>query len=248
MLTAQCRKNKSPEMAELRGKRMIISAELDEGARLDAGMVKKLCSTDPVMAERKYRDPFSFIPSHHLVLYTNYLPKVGSNDTGTWDRLVVVPFRARFRGSKGEVKDYASELFSKCGGAVLSWIIEGARAVIQKGFFIDRPFCVQRAIEEYRQNNDWLSEFIRSRCKVDDEKTSEGAQNLYSEYRHFCERTGEYIRSNAEFSQALEKAGYEGKRTKTGKRYLGIRVKTYDERKEDEITGNIEDFLKEQYA
>lgn len=97
-LTVNTRKNKSPEYAELRGKRIIIAAELEEGMRLDTSTVKKLCSTDPILAEKKYKDPFTFIPSHTVVLYTNHLPKVGTTDKGTWDRLVTIPFNANFRG------------------------------------------------------------------------------------------------------------------------------------------------------
>ena len=82
-LTANCRKNKSPEYAELRGKRLVIAAELEEGMRLDTAIVKKLCSTDPILAEKKYKDPFSFIPSHTVILYTNPLPKIGTTDKGT---------------------------------------------------------------------------------------------------------------------------------------------------------------------
>ncbi|MBO4886466.1 MAG: amidohydrolase family protein, partial [Clostridia bacterium] len=145
-LTANCRKNKSPEYAELRGKRLVIAAELEEGMRLDTAVVKKLCSTDPIKAEKKFKAPFDFIPSHSTVLYTNHLPKVGTNDKGTWDRLVVVPFLANFRGMKGEVKNYADHLFEHCGGAVLTWIIEGARRFITDDYNIVLPDCVKKAI------------------------------------------------------------------------------------------------------
>ena len=47
VLITNSRKNKSPEYAELRGKRIVIAAELEEGTRLDTGVVKRLCSTDP---------------------------------------------------------------------------------------------------------------------------------------------------------------------------------------------------------
>lgn len=75
-LTVNRFKNTKPELAEIRGKRFLIAAELYEGARLDDSMVKQLCSTDEIHAEKKFKAPFKFIPSHSLVLYTNHLPKV----------------------------------------------------------------------------------------------------------------------------------------------------------------------------
>ena len=228
-LTTNSRKNKSPEYAELRGKRMIVSAELEEGNRLDTSIVKKLCSTDPIMAEKKFKDPFVFIPSHHVILYTNFLPKIGTNDTGTWDRLVVVPFKARFRGQAGEIKDYASYLFQECGGAVLSWIIEGARRVISQGFMVQMPDCVKDAIEEYKLQSDWMQEFI-SECCVCDKRSMERGGDLYAEYRAYCLKSGEYTRSSVDFSRALEGAGYIGIKRKTGKVYRGLRLKTTADR------------------
>ena len=70
-LTVGCRRNIKPEMAEVKGKRLLIAAEMQEGARLNDSTVKQLCSTDDVFAEKKYKDPFSFKPCHTLVLYTN---------------------------------------------------------------------------------------------------------------------------------------------------------------------------------
>ena len=71
-LTMNCKRNVKPEMAELKGKRLIISSEMEEGMRLNTAVVKQLCSTDEIQAEKKYKDPFSFVPSHTLVLYTNH--------------------------------------------------------------------------------------------------------------------------------------------------------------------------------
>ena len=93
-LTVGCKRNVKPELAEAKGKRMIIAAELEEGMRLNTSNVKQLCSTDEIYAEKKYKAPFSYVPTHTLVLYTNHLPRVGAIDQGTWRRLIVIPFNA----------------------------------------------------------------------------------------------------------------------------------------------------------
>ena len=222
-LTANCRKNKSPEYAELRGKRIVIAAELEEGMRLDTAIVKKLCSTDPILAEKKYKDPFSFVPSHTVILYTNHLPKIGTTDKGTWDRIVAVPFNANFRGMKGEIKNYADYLYEHCGGAVLSWIIEGAKRFIANDYNITMPSCVKRAIEQYKANNDWLDNFLSECCEIDRTYTQKSGE-LYACYRNYCDKTGDYKRSLADFKQALTAAGFETHKTKTGAIIYGLRV------------------------
>jgi putative DNA primase/helicase len=223
VLITNSRKNKAPEYAELRGKRLVIAAELEEGTRLDTGVVKRLCSTDPIRAEKKFKAPFDFIPSHTTVLYTNHLPKVGTNDKGTWDRLVVVPFKASFRGMKGEIFNYADYLFEHCGGAILTWIVEGARKFIAARYHIEQPECVKQAIREYRQQNDWFHNFIDDRCEIGG-SYAEGSQTMYLNYRAYCDEVGDYKRSAAEFKNEMLKAGYKWHKTKKGASYYGIRL------------------------
>lgn len=223
-LTSNCKKNKSPEFAELRGKRLIIAAELEEGMRLDTSTVKQLCSTDPITAEKKYRDPFSFVPSHTVILYTNHLPKVGTNDKGTWDRIIAVPFNAKFRGMKGEILNYADYLFEHCGGAVLSWIIEGAKRFIDNHYYITLPDCVKAAIEQYKETNNWLDNFLCECCEIDRSYTQKSGE-LYEHYRNFCDRTGDYRRSLVDFKQALDGAGFETRKTMLGAIIYGLRVR-----------------------
>lgn len=223
-LTVGCKRNVKPEMAELRGKRLVIAAELEEGVRLNTSIVKQLCSTDEVSAEKKYKDPFKYVPTHTLVLYTNHLPRVGANDDGTWRRLIVIPFNAKISG-KSDIKNYADYLVEQAGGAVLQWIIDGAVKVIKNDFHIKPPKVVTDAINKYRENNDWLSSFIEECCEVDPSYTQKSGE-FYQEYRSYCARTGEYTRSTTDFYTGLEIAGFEKKKTKVGAVIKGIRLKS----------------------
>lgn len=223
-LTVGCKRNVKPEMAELKGKRLVIAAELEEGMRLNTSIVKQLCSTDEISAEKKYKDPFKFVPTHTLVLYTNHLPRVGANDDGTWRRLIVIPFNAKIRG-KSDIKNYADYLVKNAGGAILAWIIEGAQKAIQNNFTLSIPQVVQDAITQYRDNNDWLSIFIEDCCEVDRTFTQKSG-DLYQEYRAYCGRNGEYARSTTDFYTGLENAGFMRKKTKAGNVILGLQLKS----------------------
>lgn len=201
---------------------MIIAAELQEGMRLNTSVVKQLCSTDPIFAEKKFKAPFHFEPSHTLVLYTNHLPKVGASDDGTWRRLIVIPFHAKIQGSK-DIKNYTQYLVDNAGGAVLSWLIEGARKVIAANYQINRPQCVLDAIGAYREGNDWLGNFINECCIVN-KSYQEKSGELYNNYREYCIENGEYIRSTSDFYAALEQAGYKRKKMRDGKYIIGIQL------------------------
>lgn len=227
VLTAGCRRNVAPEKAELKGKRLVIAAELDEGMRLNTGVVKQLCSTDVVRGEKKFKDPADFMPSHQLVLYTNHLPKVGASDAGTWRRLVVIPFNASFE-EKEDQKDFAERLFEEAGPVILAWIMEGAERIIKKNYKLERPESVKQAIQKYRQDNDWLGGFIEECCEVD-ESYCERSGELYAYYRNHADRMGEFRRSNADFVAALDSLGFKRKRTNKGSIIKGLRIR------EDEV-------------
>ena len=224
MLTVGCRRNVKPELAEAKGKRMLIAAELEEGMRLNTANVKQLCSTDEIYAEKKYKDPFSYTPTHTLVLYTNHLPKVGAIDKGTWRRLIVIPFDAKIEGS-ADIKNYADYLFEKAGGAILTWVIEGAKKVIADNYKIDPPQKVRDAIEHYKESNDWLSYFLSERCELDPAYVAKSSE-VYNEYRIFCTQVGEFTRSTTDFYTALETVGFERYRDRKGRYIKGLRLKT----------------------
>ena len=225
-LTANCRRNVKPEIAELKGKRLIIAAELEEGTRLSTSILKQLCSTDQIRGEKKFKDPFDFTPSHTTVLYTNHLPKVSASDDGSWRRLIVIPFHAKIEGSS-DIKNYADYLYNNAGPAVMSWIIEGARKVIEREFKIDPPKVVTNAIAEYRGMNDWLTHFLED-CCVTGDGLEQKSGDLYQEYRAYCLRTGEYARNNADFIAEIEKRGFMRKKKKSGMWVQGLQLKDTD--------------------
>lgn len=237
-LTVQCKRNVKPEMAEARGKRLLIAAEMEEGMRLNTSTVKQLTSTDNVFAEKKYKDPFSFTPSHTLVLYTNHLPKIGAMDTGIWRRLIVIPFNAKIEGNS-DIKNYADFLFQNAGGAIMKWMIEGAKMAIDAGFKMELPVVVRQAIQEYREQNDWLGMFMSERCEIGDGYAVKSG-DLYRAYRNHCAESNEYTRSTTDFYKALETEGYRRVRTRSANMIAGVRLRE-DDFEPDPV--DIPDFL-----
>ena len=224
ILTMGNKVNAQPEMAELKGKRLIIASEMQEGVRLNTAMVKQLCSTDEIQACKKYKDPFHFVPSHQVVLYTNHLPKVGANDDGIWRRLKVIPFNAKIKGNS-DIKNYADFLYEKAAPAIMKWIIAGAEKVSKTDHKVDDPKCVRDAVAAYREDNDWLGHFINDCCDVGDGLTEKSGE-FYQQYRAYCIQSGEYTRSTTDFYAAVEKAGYVRRKSNNGTLVYGLSLKS----------------------
>lgn len=222
VLTVGCKRNVKPELAEVKGKRLLIASELEEGQRLSTSIVKQLCSTDLIEGEKKYKDPFKFRPTHSLILYTNHLPKVGAMDNGIWRRLIVIPFNAKIHGT-GDVKNYAKELTAKAGPYITKWIIEGAQKVIRDRYQLKNPKCVDEAISRYRADNDWMAHFLESCCETGEDKREKSGE-LFAAYRSWCARTNDYCRSTTEFYASLEQRGFSRQKLRDGRYVLGLQL------------------------
>lgn len=205
----------------IEGKRFVTAFETEEGRRLSGAMLKRLASSDPITGRELYQKERSFLPSHTLILSTNHLPKVGSNDTGTWRRIMVVPFRANIQGRR-QIKDFAGVLYNADADAILSWIIEGAIAYIKNNYHIQIPAAVKQSTEDYAAGEDWLSRFICDCCDLD--QFEESGSKLFSTYDNWCQENNEYRRSSNEFAKALKDKGFEKKHSRYGTRWIGIRV------------------------
>ena len=143
-------------------------------------------------------------------------------DSGIWRRLIVIPFTARITGSSDR-KNYGEFLLKNAGPFITAWIIEGARKAIEEDFKFPVPKVVHDAIERYRKDNDWLGHFIDECCELDP-AYQERSGEIYQAYRAFCGRNGEYVRSTADFYNALDTLGVERKKRKEGVILLGIRL------------------------
>ena len=74
----------------------------------------------------------------------------------------MIPFEAKIEGDS-DIKNFAEYLYDKAGGAILSWIIEGARKIHADDYKLHPPAKVRDAQLDYKDTNDWLGRFWWSR-------------------------------------------------------------------------------------
>jgi P4 family phage/plasmid primase-like protien len=91
----------SSEVIQLKGVRYAVMQEPSKDAVINEGILKELTGGDPIQARALYADSEIFIPQFSLVVCTNALFEIKSNDDGTWRRMKLVDFLAKFI-SEGE--------------------------------------------------------------------------------------------------------------------------------------------------
>jgi putative DNA primase/helicase len=100
-----------------------LSAETEEGARLNEKLIKDITGGDTLRGRRLYQDAFSFKPSATLWIYGNHKPEIRGNDDGIWRRVRLIPFTRQFTGDQKD-PDLLVKLIAELPG-ILNWVVEG---------------------------------------------------------------------------------------------------------------------------
>ena len=233
-LTTSDRQNKAVVYQTLVGKRLITCGELEEGHRLSIKTLKDLSGADSKMQVKKlYKDLDTATKSHHICLFTNFLPRIGSTDDGTWRRIKVIPFNATMPTGSAEISNYCDILCEKAGGAILQWIIDGARLFIENGERINgrgksgarnyTPKVVTDAIAQYREREDWINVFISECCVVGKDKTCRAGE-LYKLYVQHCRDTSAYPHNRQDFTVEMLSKKYKKDESRGRVSWKGIGI------------------------
>jgi len=86
----------SDEVLKLKGIRYAVMQEPSKGVKLNEGIMKELTGGDPIQARGLYSESEIFEPQFSLVVCTNNLFDIESNDDGTWRRIRKCDFLSKF--------------------------------------------------------------------------------------------------------------------------------------------------------
>src|SRR5262249_21356072 len=82
------------DLADLRGKRLAIATETDEGRRLAEAKIKVLTGGDRIRARYMRRDFFEFTRTHKLLIVGNHRPALRNVDEAMRRRILLILFTA----------------------------------------------------------------------------------------------------------------------------------------------------------
>ena len=195
------------DLARLMGVRFTFAAETGESSRMDEAKVKNITGGDTIVAEMKYRDPFTYVPQFKIWLSTNHRPNVNGIDEGIWDRIRLIPFSVRIPDHS--VDRYLRDKLMRESSGILNWMIEGAVAWQSQG--IGTSYIVESATREYRDTMDDIGAFI-DECLVTDPLGRITAAELYEIYEKWAKTSGQYILSKPKLSQKMSDRGIPSQR------------------------------------
>jgi len=187
-------------IAALAGKRLVIVSECPERMKLDMGTLKSLTGGDLVSASHKYGRTFSFKPQFTPFLYGNSKPRVAETDEGTWRRLRLVKFMARFQRGKDAREGLREELEAHHLAAVLRWATIGALHWYREG--LRDVESVAQATAEYRAEEDNVARFV-AECCITGAAYRAYMGALHEAYLAWCHTSGEYAAGKTTFGERI---------------------------------------------
>ena len=93
----------------------------------------------------------------------------------------------------------------------------------QNGYRLPVPAVVEEATDEYRQRENWLENFLEDCCIMEPDARAPAGE-LYQTYREWAQRSGDYVRRDVEFSDAIAGKGFQKITPKNRKTWVGLRI------------------------
>src|SRR5699024_1197569 len=115
--------NINNDIARLDKARFVSAVESEQGQQLAESLVKQLTGGDKIAARFLRKEFFEFKPEFKIFFSTNHKPIIRGTDDGIWRRIRLIPFNARFEGSKRDIN--LSDKLAKESPGILNWALEG---------------------------------------------------------------------------------------------------------------------------
>lgn len=190
--------------AELFGKLANIGDDIGDDFISDASVFKKMVSGDRVNAERKGQDPFDFNNYSKMLFSANNIPRIKDKSGAVMDRLIIVPFEARFSKSDPDFDPYIKYKLrsDECMEYLIQLGITGLKRVLEnQGFTMSAK--VEHEIREYEENNNPIILFFKD-IDIND-VLNKSTKAVYTRYSEFCLAGNFQPMSNVEFSKQIKK-------------------------------------------
>jgi putative DNA primase/helicase len=207
------------ELARLRGARLVVATETEEGRRWAESKIKMLTGGDRTAARFMRQDFFEFTPQFKLHIIGNHKPGLRSVNEAIRRRFLLVPFNVTIPPEERDA-DLADKLKREWPG-ILAWMVDGALAWQQTG--LAPPAAVTNATAAYLEAEDALSLWL-DECTVLDVNGWEGISALFGSWKAWCERTGEFVGTQRRFVQNIEGKGLTYERRRHARGYRGRRI------------------------
>ncbi len=204
--------------AELYGRQANICGDIDRRALASASLFKEIVGGDPIHAERKHKDPFSFEPYARLLFSANELPPTPDGSPAFYDRWVVIPFPRRFSDAEADETLFDRLTTPAELSGLLNLAIDSLGDLRERGHFRETTSTTDAA-SRFKVETDSVAGFLEEVATFGAEEWVSKA-DLFSKYKRWCEDNNRGSLGKQKFNARLQ-ADHPGIVDKQGNKATG---------------------------
>lgn len=184
---------------QLASKLLNFGSEIND--RCDPDLLKKMASGEPVEARRLYKDVFIMRRYARLAFNANVLPRNTEQTMGFFRRFLIIPFTQTITEAEKD-PDLASKIISSELPGIFNWVMEGLKRLRSNRKFTECVAALE-ALAAYRLESDSVAMFLDDSALVKSVDGRLGKNDLYLEYRGYCQLSGFSPLSKVNFGKRL---------------------------------------------
>jgi putative DNA primase/helicase len=200
----------TPDLAMLRGVRMVYTDEPDRFAKLSEGLIKRITGGDALVVRELGQSYFTLRPECKIVISGNHRPRIGGGESsqGMWRRLLFIHWPVTIEVT--EVDKLLPEKLLNERSGILNRALEGLRDWIDNDGFVI-PDEVAETTEDFRSDSDALGRFLTD-CTIQELGAKTSVSDLHAARTAWARANGEPPWSAKTLGSGMLERGYKQSR------------------------------------
>ena len=157
----------NPDLAKIVHARIVTAQETEEGEKFNISILKSLAGNDKMTYRPLYGACREVRPKFNILMAVNHLPALPPDDQGTWRRVRLIRFIARFVDDPDPTNPYEhpkdpllADKFKLWREGLLFLLFKWHLEFRNNNCKLIEPAEVMEATDAYKKQNDQYSEFI----------------------------------------------------------------------------------------
>jgi putative DNA primase/helicase len=174
------------------------------GGKLEADMLKKMASGEPIEARQPYGRPLLLHEYAKLIFNCNQLPKDVEQTDAYFRRFLILPFNVSIEEEKQD-KFLANKIVDSELPGILNWVLEGLKRLISQGKFTKCKIS-DDMVARYKIESDSVQLFLEEYNinKSSDSQEFKTLKTFYNAYKEFCVESGNKPINKLNLSKRLQ--------------------------------------------
>jgi putative DNA primase/helicase len=221
--TANNQPRHETELAMLRGARVVLVSETEDGKFWAETRIKQVSGDDPITARFMRQDFFTYTPQFKLHVSGNHRPSFKTVDMAIRRRLKLIPFEVTIPKDKRD-NDLTNKLKAEWPG-ILAKMIRGCVEWQKDGLRV--PEKAQIATDDYLDSEDKIGTWIDECIDTSNVNAYVSSTVLFASWKEWSGDNGVWTGTSMRLIKTLQERGYTKARSPDGKSngFVGMKIR-----------------------